>query len=205
MVHVLEIYFVFRLLLGAPLDTLVTRDQGLPQWYAPGENAEARMALEEMTIAAERDGVLLWVNSGYRDFSYQAKVLNRGDDRSPDVSRSFSAEPGHSEHQLGTAYDVAWPGLMVESTDPRNQILFQWLTANAHRFGFVISYPYKEIPDWPYHNRWLPVVTEYIYEPWHIRFVGLDLAGEIERASYLVPGDPTLPQDFYSAWPWPDF
>jgi D-alanyl-D-alanine carboxypeptidase len=197
----IELYIVLLLLLGAPLDTLVTKDVGLPPWYAPGESAIAEMALEEMTHAAELDGILIWVNSAYRDYSYQEDVLSREGNLSPDDHRSYSAEPGHSEHQLGTTYDVAWPGLRVDSLNPRNLKLFQWLTQNAHLYGFVISYPYKEIPDWPYHNRWLPLVTEYIHEPWHIRYVGEVLALEMLEAGYLIPGTPILPQDFYTPWP----
>jgi D-alanyl-D-alanine carboxypeptidase len=197
----IELYIVLRLLLGAPLDTQVTKDTGLPSWYAPGERVIAQRALEEMTLAAEIDGILIWVNSAYRDYSYQAEVLSREEYLYPDHHRSFSAEPGHSEHQLGTTYDVAWPGLRVESVDPRNLELFQWLTENAHHYGFVISYPYKEIPDWPFHNRWLPVVTEYIHEPWHIRYIGSALAQEMWEAGYLTPTNPVLPQDFFTPWP----
>lgn len=198
---IVELYIILHLLLGAPLDTLVTKEQGLPSWYSPGENAIARTALDEMILAADQDGILIWVNSGYRDYKYQAYVIRREGHLFPDSFRSYSAEPGHSEHQLGTTFDVAWPGLSVESLDRRNLKLFDWLEGNAHLFGFVISYPYKEIPEWPHHNRWLPHITEYIHEPWHIRFVGKALAQTIWEAGYLDPKDPTLPQDFYNPWP----
>ncbi len=200
-----ELFISRRLLLGAPLDTLITRDQGLPAWYAPGELAVARLALEEMTEAAEVDGILIWVNSGFRDYHYQEQVVQREAFESPDKYRSFSAEAGHSEHQLGTSFDVAWPGLPSTSLDPRNQMLFQWLQDNAHIYGFVISYPYKEVTEWPHHNRWLPVITEYIHEPWHLRYVGRALAQEMLDQGYLDPQDPTLPQDFYQPWLPSDF
>lgn len=201
MTRVIQLYLTLQLLLGAPLDALVSKGQGLPHWYAPGESAAARKAMEEMALAAEDAGVLMFINSGYRDFHYQLEVLERLDLNSSGSYRSFSADAGHSEHQLGTTFDVAWPGLPVESLDLRNLKLFAWLESNAHRFGFVISYPYKESPDWPFHNRWLPLVTEYIYEPWHIRFVGLELAGEIHQAGYLNPESSVLPQDYYAVWP----
>lgn len=196
-----ELYIILHLLLGAPLDTLITKDIGLPPWYAPGESAIAQMALEEMTVAAKMDGILLWVNSAFRDYSYQEEVKSREGYLDPDYHRSYSAEAGHSEHQLGTTYDVAWPGLPVVSLDSRNLKLYDWLEGNAHVYGFVISYPYKEISDWPFHNRWVPVVTEYIHEPWHIRYVGVDLAQEMWEEGYLDPIDPTLPQDFFTPWP----
>jgi D-alanyl-D-alanine carboxypeptidase len=197
----IEFYIVLRLLLGAPLDTLVTRDQGLPAWYAPGGNEAAIAALEEMQLVADSQGVKLWVNSSYRDYAYQQEVIRRQASNQPERYRSYSAAPGHSEHQLGTAFDVAWAGLPVESLDGRNLELFQWLEQNAYEFGFVISYPYKEVPEWPFHNRWLPVVTEYIHEPWHIRFVGEALARKMWEQGYLDPQSPILPQDYYHPWP----
>jgi D-alanyl-D-alanine carboxypeptidase len=197
----IELYIVLRLMLGAPIDALITKDQGLPAWYDPGVNEVAVAALEEMQLAADSDGVKLWVNSSYRNYAYQRDVIQREAFNQPDSYRSYSAAPGHSEHQLGTAFDLAWPGLPVDSLDARNLELFCWLEQNAHQYGFVISYPYKEIPEWPFHNRWLPVVTEYVHEPWHIRFVGKDLAREMWEQGYLDPQSPILPQDYYHPWP----
>lgn len=196
-----EIYIILHLLLGAPADILVTKEHGVPSWYAPGQSTIAKEALDGMAAAAWMEGIRIWVNSGYRDYVYQQAVIHRENSRYPEGYRSFSAEPGHSEHQLGTTFDVAWPGLTVDSLDARNLRLFQWLESNAHHYGFVISYPYKEIADWPFHNRWIPAVTEYIHEPWHIRYVGEDLAQKMWSEGYLDPQDPTLPQDFYSVWP----
>jgi D-alanyl-D-alanine carboxypeptidase len=113
----------------------------------------------------------------------------------------YSARPGHSEHQLGTALDVTWPGLPLGFPDPRTERLYAWLVENAHRFGFVLSYPLKTFNQWPFHNRLMPVGTSFIHEPWHIRFVGVDLAYEIFQAGYLDPTLPVTPQDFYQPWP----
>jgi D-alanyl-D-alanine carboxypeptidase len=197
----IELYIIIQLLLGAPLDVLITKDQGLPHWYAPGESEEAALALGKMTSAANDEGIHLWINSGYRNFNYQTEVFQREALRMPDNYQSRSAKPGHSEHQLGTTYDVAWAGLTSDSLDPRNLELFHWLEENAHTFGFIISYPYKEISVWPYHNRLVPVLTEYIYEPWHLRYVGEKLAQEMWEQGYLEPLNPILPQDFFTPWP----
>ncbi len=196
-----EFFIILQLLLGAPLDVLVTPSQGLPSWYEPGPSEEARMALDELSTGAEDEGVLSWVRSAYRDYTYQEEVARREGDRQPASYRSYSAQPGHSEHQLGTAFDLAWAGLPVESLDARNLRLYEWLEQNAHRYGFVISYPYKEIDTWPFHNRWLPVITDYIYEPWHVRYVGRDLARSMWEEGYLDPLSPVLPQDYYTPWP----
>lgn len=197
----IEFFIILQLLLGAPLNVMVTPSQGLPSWYAPGESQEANKALDALSIAAEHEGVWFWITSTYRDYSYQEEVAKRESDRQPDRYRSYSAQPGHSEHQLGTAFDVAWAGLPVESLDPRNLKLHQWLEENAHIYGFIVSYPYKEISTWPFHNRWLPVVTDYIYEPWHIRYVGIGLASRMWEEGYLNPQSPVLPQDYYIPWP----
>ena len=111
------------------------------------------------------------------------------------------AHPGHSEHQLGTVLDVVWPGLKPATKDERNEMLFRWLEENAHLYGFVLSFPMKVVEDWPYDNRIYPEVTEFIHEPWHIRYVGEELAQKIYQADYLDPNSPTLPQDFYQPWP----
>lgn len=197
----IELYIILKLLLGAPLDVLVTSEQGLPSWYSPGLNPSASESLLDMQQAAEKDDVLLWITSGYRDYFYQQEVNQREGHLNPERFQSYTAAPGHSEHQLGTAFDLSWPGLAVESLDGRNLELHQWLELNAHQYGFVITYPYKEIDEWPYHNRWMPRVTDYIHEPWHLRYVGGVLAQKMWKEGYLDPQSPLLPQDFYNPWP----
>lgn len=194
-------YVVIRMMLGAPLDTLVDRDHGLPSWYDPGLNVEAVQAWEMLHEAAVRDEIELDIFSGYRDYAYQIQVYRQEVARREDNADLYVAMPGHSEHQLGTAFDVVWPGVALGALDPRNELLYAWLEDHSHQYGFVLSYPLKSIDVWPFSNRFLPVITEYIYEPWHIRFVGLDLAQMVYEAGYLDPNSTILPQDFFSAWP----
>ena len=198
----LVMYFVvLKLLLGPPLDVLIDLDHGLPPGYDPGLNVAALTAMEELQAAALEDGINVQVFSDYRSYTYQEEVFAResvSGNRSPE---QFSAPAGYSEHQLGTAFDVVWPGVVMGADDPRNDLLYTWLEDNAHRFGFVLSYPLKESESWPYSNRFMPLVTAYIYEPWHLRFVGVDLAAVIFEAGYTDPKSPVLPQDFYQPWP----
>ena len=196
-----QLLVVLLLLLGAPLDTLIDREHDLPSWYAPGVDVEALDAWESLQTAAGNGGVKLIIVSGYRSFEHQREVYEREVQRQGVQADLYSARPGHSEHQLGTALDVAWPGVKMGIYDPRNEIIYSWLEANAHLFGFVLSFPYKESDAWPYHNRSTPVFTEYIYEPWHIRYVGVDLAQRIYDAGYLDPISQAIPQDFYRPWP----
>jgi D-alanyl-D-alanine carboxypeptidase len=197
------LFVVIELLLGPPLDVLIDSEHGLPPGYDPGLNTAAAAAMDEMQAAALDDGIHLDVFSDYRSYAYQQEVFYReGSDQVIDSSPDyFSAPAGHSEHQLGTAFDVVWPGVVMGAADPRNELLYTWLEDNAHRFGFVLSYPLKHRASWPYSNRFIPVVTEYIYEPWHLRFVGEELAGLIFDAGYSDPNSQILPQDYYQRWP----
>ncbi|NIM94269.1 MAG: hypothetical protein GTO18_11245 [Anaerolineales bacterium] len=199
MIGIVRLIIVTLLLLGAPNDALVDRDHSLPSWYAPGEQQEAREALEALIDSLDYP---VDVFSGFRSYqeqleAYETLVKKEGLERADQVI----ARAGHSEHQLGTAFDLAWVGLPVEFNVPRNRRLWSDLEANAHKYGFVISFPLKEIDQWPYDNRWYPAVTEFRWEPWHLRFVGVELATKIVEAGYLDPTSPVLPQDFYEPWP----
>ena len=194
-----QFYIVILILLGAPTDTLVSREYGLPRWYSPGESAEARAALD---LLIENLGMPIDVASGYRSFRLQEEAYLRllseeGEERANQVI----AQPGHSEHQLGTVYDIAWMGLPIEFNDVRNRQLWTALEERAHEYGFVVSFPHKQIYEWPYDNQWYPVVTEFRWEPWHIRYVGVELAVTIFDAGYLDPLSGVLPKDFYEPWP----
>jgi len=195
------ILVIVRLLLGPPLNALVDPAHALPEWYSPGVNQEAADALDALIEGAWQDKVRVAVYSGYRSYDDQVAALERARLTGRGAPGNFLAQPGHSEHQLGTAFDVVWPGLRVEMTESRNLQLYSWLESHAHEYGFIISYPLKKTSSWPYSNRWLPQITEFIHEPWHIRYVGIDLAEEIFQAGYLDPDSLVLPQDFYQAWP----
>ena len=83
-----------------------------------------------------------------------------------------SAKPGHSEHQLGTTIDFTTPRVdydLVESFGATPE--GQWLAQNAGRFGFVMSYPQDK-----------EQVTGYAYEPWHFRYVGVDVAAAVAES-----------------------
>ncbi|MEP7286236.1 MAG: M15 family metallopeptidase [Chloroflexota bacterium] len=86
----------------------------------------------------------------------------------------YSALPGHSEHQLGTAMDLNCKGCFpFDRQDVRNIALWKFLAENAHRFGFVISYP-----------RDGEARTGYVDEPWHIRYVGVEYATMLFEQGY---------------------
>ena len=125
--------------------------------------------LESMINAAASSSVTIYVDSAYRSFDEQ-KAL-KGDytmTYGAGTANSFSADQGYSEHQLGTAVDVITPGLggvLDDSFDGTRA--FNWMVANAYRYGFVLSYPKGN--------------GYYVYEPWHWRFVGVRLATDLHN------------------------
>ncbi len=124
--------------------------------------------LERLLEAAHKDGLTLKVVSGYRSYSYQESVFNRWTNqeltKNPKLSRkaaeelanTYSARPGHSEHQLGTVVDVLSSENNYTFTSDPHLKYVGWLEKNAPKFNFTISYPKGG--------------TEYVYEPWHIRW-----------------------------------
>ena len=157
---------------------LVNRQHSISQHYVPETRKvhgpgmsqtmrdDAATALEEMFAAAKDDGINLAIVSGYRSYSKQASIYSRkkGTVGEKEADR-ISARPGTSEHQLGLAMDIARKGSSQLNTGFGKTKEGQWVNENAHRFGFIIRYleGYEE-------------VTGYMYEPWHVRYVGKEHA-----------------------------
>ncbi len=124
--------------------------------------------LERMLSRAKRDNINLKIISAYRSFGTQATLKSGYLITYGSGSNQFSADQGYSEHQLGTAVDIteedssATLTLAFEKTSA-----FDWLTKNAYKYGFVLSYPKGN--------------AYYQYEPWHWRFVGVKLATKLYR------------------------
>ncbi|PXW93059.1 D-Ala-D-Ala carboxypeptidase [Streptohalobacillus salinus] len=146
-------------------------------YYAPvGDNRrlmreEAATALEKMFQTADQEGYTLVAVSGYRTYDrqrviYESNVANNGQAHAD----RYSAKPGTSEHQTGLAMDVSVQGndaVLLEQgfggTDAG-----MWVKENAHRFGFIVRYPEGKT-----------AITGYSYEPWHLRYVGNEIAEDI--------------------------
>lgn len=123
--------------------------------------------LEDMIAEAKEDGIELLVVSAYRSFDEQKSLKSAYSVQYGSGANAFSADQGYSEHQLGTTIDlttVSVGGGLVgfEKTDA-----YAWLLKYAYRYGFVLSYPERN--------------GYYIFEPWHWRFVGEDLARDLHR------------------------
>lgn len=118
----------------------------------------------EMQSAIKQEGLSIWIKSGYRSYNLQNGIYNRNVNRDgKEKADTYSARPGHSEHQTGLAFD-----LNSLNTNFANTAEGKWLNANAYKYGFILRYPSGKEP-----------ITGYMYEPWHFRYVGVDLATEL--------------------------
>lgn len=118
--------------------------------------------LEDLLERAEARDLELKVLSGYRSHAQQSTLKANYKVIYGSGANQFSADQGFSEHQLGTTVDFTTPAIGPGLDGFENTPEYEWLTKNAHRYGFTLSYP--------------PNNAYYQYEPWHWRFVGVELA-----------------------------
>jgi len=123
--------------------------------------------LKDLLEDAEEDGVELKVVSGFRSFGTQAALKANYRVIYGSGANAFSADQGYSEHQLGTTIDFTTDAIGSTFSGFENSASYEWLLENAYRYGFVLSYPDNN--------------AYYQYEPWHWRFVGVDLARDLHR------------------------
>lgn len=123
--------------------------------------------LKELLDRAHRSGIDLMVLSGYRSFAEQTTLKQDYLVRYGTGANQFSADQGFSEHQLGTAVDFTTSELGQNLLGFEETDAFRWLERNAYRYGFTMSYPEGN--------------EYYMYEPWHWRYVGRDLAQHLHR------------------------
>ncbi len=167
---------------------LVDKQTPLPEDYAPADLVELdryrdRLVLNRegmqlratimpsllaMAEAARQDGIILDLSSAYRSYQYQEWLFGYWVETiGLERAERSSARPGTSQHQLGTAIDFgSITGPFAEHPAGR------WLAAEAHRFGFSLSYP-----------RDFEEITGYIFEPWHFRY--LSPAGTVIEQQYF--------------------
>lgn len=124
--------------------------------------------LTRLLLDARKAGLTLKVVSGYRSYEKQKQVvqtwITKERTKDPHLTReqaeklvdTYSARPGHSEHQLGTTVDILSAENGYQFSADKKWSYVRWLEKNAHRYNFKISYPEGS--------------TEYQYEPWHLRW-----------------------------------
>ncbi|MFE4834328.1 D-alanyl-D-alanine carboxypeptidase family protein [Arthrobacter sp. NPDC056691] len=135
-------------------------------------NSTTAAAAERMFAAAAADGVTMTLASGYRSYATQTVTYNGWvSSQGRAAADTASARPGYSEHQTGWSFDIGDGGGAC-SFQPcfAEQPAAVWAKANAHRFGFVVRYP------WMQH-----AITGYFYESWHLRYIGVEAATDMQR------------------------
>lgn len=145
----------------ATIDKKYTYNEAVPKSI----HAKVEPYLYDMLDDALDDGVKIWVVSAYRSFSTQASLKGSYTMTYGSGANAFSADQGYSEHQLGTTLDFTTEGLGGGLDGFQTTEAYKWLVNNAYKYGFTLSYPEKN--------------SYYIYEPWHWRFVGQDLAKDL--------------------------
>lgn len=151
---------------------------------------EAAEALEALVAAAKKDNLQLMVASAYRPYAFQQNLYNRYvTQQGQAAADTQSARPGHSEHQTGLAVDLEPTSQKCEvetcfAETPEGK----WVAKNAYMYGFILRYQEGKDDE-----------TGYMYEPWHLRYVGKTLSTELHRI-----GNPTLEQ-FFNLDPAPDY
>ena len=188
---------------GSDLLAIVTKEYGLSKDYAPddlvalaehlpyhvtvGYPSEIRqVALQPLVGMIDEmlaEGLQPQVLSGYRSYAAQAISWDKWNRLYPERAAIISAQPGHSEHQLGTVIDFGspeLPGLVGQPGIQFHTYFYktsegQWLAENAHRYGFTLSFTEKAFD-----------TTGFYYEPWHFRYVGQPLAEQLREQNMTL-------------------
>ena len=124
--------------------------------------------LEGLLKVASSSNINLLVVSAFRSFDTQAALKSEYKiTYGAGTANQFSADQGYSEHQLGTSVDFTTLDAGAVFSKFRTDPAYQWLKDNAHNYGFILSYPEEN--------------SYYKFEPWHWRFVGVELAKTLHR------------------------
>ncbi|MBQ8093036.1 MAG: M15 family metallopeptidase [Clostridia bacterium] len=139
--------------------------------------AAASEALSTMFSAAKEDGITLYAHSGYRSYKTQNTMYYNRLKKNNGKDDGVVAYPGSSDHQTGLGIDVinkAGIGKKFTSAFAKTKE-GQWVAEHCWEYGFVIRYQ-KEKED----------ITKIIYEPWHLRYVGIQVAEYMRDMNYCL-------------------
>lgn len=169
------------------IEQLVNKEHPLPSNYVPSDlvnlslksvrpvrmRKEAAEALSKMFDAASRDGITLSANSGYRSYADQKTIFDRHVQNMGEAkANAISSKPGESEHQTGLAVDLTCAELNGDLQETfANTNAGKWVAAHAQDYGYIIRFP-----------KGSEKITGYTYEPWHLRYIGVDLAKKVKKS-----------------------
>jgi D-alanyl-D-alanine carboxypeptidase len=158
---------------------IVNKTYPLPEDYVPTNTYKSADGLNYCTTCIDIDayeqyklmkadatslGLNIWIQSGYRSYNLQNNLYNKYVNRDGKVAAdTYSARPGHSEHQTGLAFDL---NTITDDFQYTNEGI--WINENCYKYGFILRYPKGK-----------ENITGYKYESWHLRYVGIDLANKL--------------------------
>ncbi len=173
-------YKTYTLEEASNINILVNKYHKLPKNYEPTDlvpldydsnyylRKEAALAFQKLTNAALLDNVYIFPFSPYRSYETQDIIYNRYKEKDgTTLADTYSARPGFSEHQLGLAVDIRSATLTDNLTDED----YEWILNNSYKYGFIIRYPKGKSH-----------ITKYMEEPWHIRYLGTELATSVYKS-----------------------
>lgn len=166
------------------ITVLVNKNNKLPDSFIPNDLVKipnnmslnnkkmkkvALEAFKKLFKKAKKEGYNITIVSAYRDYDYQ-KELFKGyvKDKGLKYALICSAKPGHSEHQTGLAIDIMGSNNDYNLFDKSKEM--NWMMNHAHEYGFILRYPKNK-----------EKITGFKYEPWHYRYVGVELANIIHE------------------------
>lgn len=155
---------------------LINKYHKLPDNYEPNDlvslsynntyklRHEAALNFEKLVVDAKENGHYIAPYSAYRTFKRQQELYTSYVNRDgKDIADTYSARAGYSEHQSGLAVDITTIG-NINELSPSD---YKWVYENAYKYGFIIRYPEDKTH-----------ITGYMYERWHLRFVGIEIASD---------------------------
>ena len=176
---------------------LVNKQNTVEDWYVPADlvtierhyavdreeqcrymRAEAAEAFLKLADDAEAQGIEIVMTTAYRSYNYQNVLWTNAVARygSEESANTISARPGQSEHQTGLAVDIS-SGEIGYSLEQNfgDTAAGQWVAQHAHEYGFILRYGKDK-----------EAITGYVFEPWHLRYVGKTAAAEINQSGLAL-------------------
>ena len=143
---------------------IANKSYSLPSNYGNGLTSETLKAFNLMKADGQVLGLNLYISSGYRSYYDQKYIYNGYVNRDGQAAADrYSARAGHSEHQTGLAFDLNTINASFANT-PEGK----WVEANCYKYGLILRYPKGK-----------EEITGYMYESWHLRYVGVELASKL--------------------------
>ncbi len=151
---------------------IANKTYSLPSDYNPGGLLpECEEAFALMQKAAAKKGLNIYISSGFRSYSSQKSIYSRYVNRDGRaLADTYSARPGHSEHQTGLAIDL---NTITQSFGKTKE--GRWVAEHCHEYGFILRYPEGKSH-----------ITGYCFEPWHLRYVGVETATKIAQSGLCL-------------------